>query len=79
MSALAVVAERPDLILRLFAGETAKNAAGCYQVQLFLDGEWQGILIDDRLPCTDQQRRPDGSGIAYSRADGQQLWTALVG
>lgn len=78
MSALAVVAERPDLILRLFAGETAKNSGGCYQVQLFLDGEWQGIVIDDRLPCTDKQRRPDGSSIAYSRADGQQLWTALV-
>jgi len=78
MSALAVVAERPDLILRLFGGETAKNAAGCYQVQLFLDGEWQAVTIDDRLPCTDQQRRPDGSGIAYSRADGQQLWTALL-
>jgi hypothetical protein len=78
MSALAVVAERPDLILRLFGGETAKNAAGCYKLQLFLDGEWQSVLIDDRLPCTDQQRRPDGSGIAYSRADGQQLWTALL-
>lgn len=78
MSALAVVAERSDLIMRLFAGKTSKNSAGCYQVQLFLDGEWQGIIIDDRLPCTEQQRRPDGSGIAYSRADGQQLWTALV-
>lgn len=78
MSALAVVAERPDLILRLFGGETARNAAGCYQVRLFLDGEWQAVTIDDRLPCTDQQRRPDGSGLAYSRADGQQLWTALL-
>eukprot|EP00931_Biecheleriopsis_adriatica_P073159 TRINITY_DN47502_c0_g1_i1.p1 TRINITY_DN47502_c0_g1~~TRINITY_DN47502_c0_g1_i1.p1 ORF type:complete len:1021 (-),score=218.76 TRINITY_DN47502_c0_g1_i1:37-3099(-) len=78
MSALAVVAERPDLILRLFGGETARNAAGCYQVNLFLDGEWQAVNIDDRLPCTDQQRRPDGSGLAFSRADGQQLWTPLL-
>lgn len=78
MSALAVVAERPDLILRIFGGETAKNVAGCYQLQLFLDGEWQAVTIDDRLPCTCQQRRPDGSGLAYSRADGQQLWTALL-
>ncbi|CAK0877188.1 unnamed protein product, partial [Prorocentrum cordatum] len=78
MSALAVVAERPDLILRLFGGETARNAAGCYQIQLFLDGCWQAVLVDDRLPCTSQQRRPDGTSIAYSRADGQQLWSALV-
>ncbi|CAE7871952.1 Capn15, partial [Symbiodinium necroappetens] len=40
MSALAVVAERPDLVLRLF-GDTARNQAGCYQVNLFLDGEWR--------------------------------------
>lgn len=78
MSALAVIAERPDLILRLFGGETSRNPGGCYQMQLFLDGEWQAVMIDDRLPCTDQQRRPDGSGIAYSRTDGQQLWTSLV-
>ncbi|CAE7760645.1 Capn15 [Symbiodinium pilosum] len=78
MSALAVVAERPDLILRLFGGETARNSVGCYQVNLFLDGEWRAVNIDDRLPCTDQQRRPDGSGLAFSRADGQQLWTPLL-
>mmetsp|Transcript_178512 Transcript_178512/g.572055 ORF Transcript_178512/g.572055 Transcript_178512/m.572055 type:complete len:1068 (+) Transcript_178512:55-3258(+) len=78
LSALAVVAERPDLIIRLFGGETSKNAAGCYQLRLFLDGEWQAITVDDRLPCTDNQRRPDGSGLAYSRADGQQLWTPLL-
>lgn len=78
MSALAVVAERPDLIIRLFCGETARNQAGCYQLRLFLDGAWQAVSVDDRLPCTAQQRRPDGSGLAYSRADGQQLWTPLL-
>eukprot|EP00929_Paragymnodinium_shiwhaense_P037915 TRINITY_DN20110_c0_g1_i1.p1 TRINITY_DN20110_c0_g1~~TRINITY_DN20110_c0_g1_i1.p1 ORF type:complete len:1080 (+),score=228.30 TRINITY_DN20110_c0_g1_i1:236-3475(+) len=78
LSALAVVAERSDLILRIFGGETAKNAAGCYQLNFFLDGDWQSLSIDDRLPCTEQQRRPDGSGLAYSRADGQQLWTCLL-
>mgnify|MGYP002803532134 FL=1 len=78
LSALAVVAQRPDLILRLFGGETARNAVGCYQINLFLDGEWKAVTIDDRLPCTDQQRRPDGSGLAFSRADGQQLWVPLL-
>lgn len=78
LSALAVVAQRPDLILRLFGGETARNAVGCYQINLFLDGDWKAITIDDRLPCTDQQRRPDGSGLAFSRADGQQLWVPLL-
>eukprot|EP00439_Symbiodinium_sp_Y106_P080339 s243_g19.t1 len=74
MSALAVVAERPDLVLRLF-GDTARNQAGCYQVNLFLDGEWRAITIDDRLPCTHQQRRPDGSGLAFSRFSSETRWS----
>eukprot|EP00913_Durusdinium_trenchii_P030807 g28852.t1 len=73
LSALAVVAQRPDLILRLFGGETARNAAGCYQINLFLDGEWKAVTIDDRLPCTDQQRRPDGSVVKGPKVNTSQL------
>ena len=40
MSALAVVAERHDLIARLFAAGTERNAAGLYSLRLFLDGAW---------------------------------------
>ena len=56
MSALAVVAERHDLIARLFA-DTAVNHAGCYSLRFFLDGEWTSILIDDRLPVIRGARR----------------------
>ena len=58
LSALAVVAERHDLIAKLFK-DTASNAAGCYNIRLFLDGQWQPILIDDMLPCTKDPRRPE--------------------
>ena len=54
LSALAVVAERHDLIAKLFK-DTSSNGAGCYNVRLFLDGAWQPVLIDDRLPCTNDQ------------------------
>ena len=47
MSALAVVAERHDLIAKLF-GSTSKNASGCYSINLFMDGDWTGVLLDDR-------------------------------
>jgi hypothetical protein len=40
MSALAVVAERHDLIAKLFAADTARNTAGLYCVRLFVDGAW---------------------------------------
>ena len=87
MSALAVVAERHDLIARLFA-DTAINPAGCYLMRFFLDGEWKSILVDDRLPVTSNPRRPDlafASKLAFSRCgDGkggpsdQMLWACLL-
>jgi len=84
MSALAVVAERHDLIGRLFT-DTARNAAGCYQVRLFLDGKWRSIVIDDMLPVTDDPRRAElafESKLAFSRCGsstgGQQLWVSIL-
>ena len=92
MSALAVVAERHDLIARLFA-DTAVNVAGCYSLRFFLDGEWTSILIDDRLPVSNAARRADlafegwdgSAGLAYARCgDGmggathQMLWACLI-
>lgn len=84
LSALAVVAERHDLIARLFA-DTASNRAGCYCMHFFLDGAWTSVLVDDRLPVTAAPRRPelafDGK-LAFSRcgdrAGGQQLWASLL-
>eukprot|EP00854_Cymbomonas_tetramitiformis_P000887 gene887-1385_t len=58
LSALAVVAERHDLVARLFA-ETAVTPSGCYCVRFFLDGAWTSVLVDDLLPCTSAPRRAD--------------------
>eukprot|EP00438_Fugacium_kawagutii_P008174 Skav214668 [mRNA] locus=scaffold923:273191:275144:+ [translate_table: standard] len=68
LSALAVVAQRPDLILRLFKGQTETRVDGRYTVQLFLDGRWDELVVDDQLPCVAQQTRSDGSQLAFSRA-----------
>ena len=84
LSALAVVAERHDLIERLFT-DTARNEAGCYQARLFLDGKWQSIIVDDMLPVTDEPRRVElafESKLAFSRCGssvgGQQLWVSIL-
>jgi len=59
LSALAVVAEREDLIGRLLGEPSTKRTADTYgviEVRLFVDGFWQTVLIDDFLPCLiDQQ------------------------
>jgi hypothetical protein len=44
LSALAVVAERHDLVAKLFA-DTTPTPSGCYNIRLFLDGAWRSILV----------------------------------
>lgn len=41
LSALAVVAERPDLIGRILLTQTGPVAGGMYGVRMFIDGRWQ--------------------------------------
>jgi hypothetical protein len=58
LSALAVIAERPDLIQRLFQQPSTSATAtsfhdewGIVQVNLFHDGFWTRIVMDNFLPC----------------------------
>jgi hypothetical protein len=41
LSALAVVAERPDLIKRVLLTQTGPVVGGMYGVRLFIDGRWK--------------------------------------
>lgn len=51
LSALAVVAERDDLIGRLIDMSDMDNNYGVIEVKLFVDGYWKTVVIDDFLPC----------------------------
>jgi len=73
LSALAVVAQRPDLIGRLFGYGLNSNSNsnllsvdkiidryGIVEVSLFVDGFWRKIVLDNFLPCHfDQKDRKD--------------------
>ena len=53
LSALAILAERPALIERLFLTRHV-NEIGIYRVKLCKNGEWQIVTIDDFFPCYPQ-------------------------
>ncbi|GAB1601812.1 calpain-15-like, partial [Argonauta hians] len=70
MSALAVIAERRDLIENLIPSKYSKY--GVYHVRLYRDGQWKMVIVDDFLPC-DQYGK-----LYFSKADRNQLWVPLI-
>ena len=77
LSALGVVAMRPELLLRIFEpmGEEGGGEAGSVTVQLYdcLAGEWRRVTIDDRLPCG-----TDGKLLYAHSPSADELWVSLL-
>lgn len=58
LSALAVVAERPDLVARVvgpslkYDSLPAASARGAFLLRLFLGGRWRAVVVDPNLPVS---------------------------
>jgi calpain-15 len=72
ISALSVLAERPELVLNLLLSREL-NKEGVYKVRICKDGEWQVVTVDDSFPV-----RADHGRLAFARARGNQLWVSLL-
>ena len=69
--ALATVATRADLLLRLFAS-VDNEESGMLSLRFFKHGAWRTVLVDTMLPCVT-------SGPAFCHgASGLELWPSVL-
>jgi calpain-15 len=71
LSALAILAQRPPLIERLFVTKEY-NKEGVYRLRLHSGGQWHIITIDDFFPC-----EPKGAPLFAGCAD-NELWVMIL-
>ena len=87
LSALAVIAERPDLIRSLIDPTTIIDykSTGKATFRLFIDGDWKNVIVDNYLPCRVSTKKRKaasigavGDELAYAKACQSQLWVPLL-
>jgi calpain-15 len=76
LSALASLAEYPSLIRRLFNTDEVSKT-GMYAVNLYINGEFKMVEIDDFFPCTEVE--PGKFESAFSRPyKNRVLWVLIL-
>ena len=90
LSAAATIADgRKDLMKHICNNRSELNQEGKYIFNLFIDGRWTEVIVDDYLPViskditkhvsskANKKNRGEGS-LVYSRAKANQLWMPLL-
>lgn len=75
LSAVAILSQHPQLIMRLFSSPIA-NKAGVYGVWLHINGQWTEYVVDDLFPVY-----LDDKGVnqfAFSHTKDHDFWMQLI-
>jgi len=70
MCSIASLAERPQLVRRLFETPSV-NEEGKYTLKFCKNGEWIRVTVDDYFPCGPY-------GPIFSGSHGKELWVLLM-
>ncbi len=72
LSALAALTEFPNIIYNIFkTKEISKN--GLYEIGMFIDGEWQIVIVDDYIPFNIER-----DTFAFTQPNGVEIWVILL-
>jgi hypothetical protein len=80
LSAMSVLARRPELMDKVLAVKEY-NDEGVYAVNLYKNGKWIQVIVDDLFPCIPRPtvRNPDRMIPAYCRSKtGDGLWMSVI-
>ena len=72
LSVIAALTEVPEMIYQLFRTKSA-SSYGYYELVLFIDGEWQIVILDDYIPV-----KKGTNNFAFANPNGFELWVLLV-
>lgn len=73
LSSLASLTEFPTLIYNIFRTKE-KSKYGYYEVVLFIEGEWQIVIVDDFFPV----HKNNTKSFYFSKPNGNELWAVLL-
>lgn len=72
LSAIAALSEFPNLIYKIFRSKEV-SSNNVYEIALFVDGEWQIVIVDDYIPYSKKF-----DCCAFARPNGNELWVLLL-
>lgn len=72
LASISAIAEYPERLERIFL-INEYNKKGLYVVALCLNGLWEIVILDPRVPC-----KPKSGTIAFNRSLDRELWVILL-
>ena len=70
--AVSNLCKYPEKIRKMFK-QSSKNEKGFYEIEFFIDGEKQIVIVDDYFPVDKNTKM-----LTYAKANKNQIWVALL-